>query len=150
MGELRPLSRLQRVMAEASAALSLADARAGALHTVRALIVVVAGASSALDPAAPRPRGLKDVSDSTGSSGANTPALTPRAAMGSASVAGGIAAEPLAALQVALRAFETALRAYQDALQSPALQDADAVCQDATKALRDDCQRAAAETAQVA
>ena len=149
VAELRPLSRLQRAMGEASAALSLADARAGALHAVRALSAVVAGTTRILDPAASRTRGPRDVSDSTGSSGANTPALAPRPAAGSAAVANGVTADPLAALQLASRAFDAALRAYQDALQSPALRDSETVCRDATHALKDDCLRAAAETSQV-
>ncbi len=153
VAELRPLRRLQRAFVEASAALSLADARAGALHAVRALSAIVAGTSRALDDAGPRfrTRGGRDISDSTGSSGANTPAQVPRPPLFGAALpsAGPLAAEPLAALQLTLRAFQTALRAYQDALHSPPLRDAEAVCRGAVESLRADCLQAAAETAQV-
>ena len=153
VAELRPLSRLQRTFAEASAALSLADARAGVLHAVRALSAIVAGASRGLDTALPRfrARAARDISDSTGSSGANTPALAPRPPLAGAvsASASALAAEPLAALQQALRAFQTALGAYQDALQSPPLRDAQAVCHQAVDQLRSGCLCAVAETAQV-
>ncbi len=153
VAELRPLRRLQRAFSEASAALSLADARAGALHAVRALSAIVAGTSRALDDAGPRfrTRGGRDISDSTGSSGANTPAQVPRPPLfGAPSPSmGPLAADPLAALQLTLRAFQMALRAHQDALHSPSLRDAEAVCSGAVQSLRTDCLHAAAETAQV-
>ena len=153
VAELRPLRRLQRAFAEASAALSLADARAGALHAVRTLSAIVAGTSRGLDDAGARfrTRGGRDISDSTGSSGANTPAQAPRSPLfGAASPSPGpLAADPLAALQLTLRAFQTALRAYQDALDSPPLRDAEAVCSGAVDSLRADCLHAAAVTAQV-
>ena len=153
VAELRPLRRLQRAFAEASVALSLADARAGALHAVRALSAIVAGTTRVQDDAGPRfrTRGGRDISDSTGSSGANTPAQAARPPLSGAASpsAGPPAADPVAALQLTLRALQAALRAYHDAVHSPLLRDAEAVCSGAVDSLRTDCLRAAAETAQV-